>query len=47
MYKYFKDSELSCKHTGENGMDVAEVHSLTPYKRQKEPTVPTKHNAKR
>jgi uncharacterized protein YcbK (DUF882 family) len=23
MYKYFKDSELACKHTGENGMDVA------------------------
>jgi uncharacterized protein YcbK (DUF882 family) len=22
-YKYFKDSELACKHTGENGMDVA------------------------
>ena len=23
MYKYFKDSELACKHTGKNGMDVA------------------------
>jgi len=22
-YKYFKDSELACKHKGENGMDVA------------------------